>query len=892
MRHRSTHARDSSLAPAPALVIGLAAALLLGSCEQYPTDLVELEPPSITGFQVTPDSANVTSGDVEVTISLGARGSAGIDSAIVALTDPTGAGAISCVARQPAAGNRVSGEWECPLLLASGSRSGTWRIDRVELHHGGGEALRLLTADLRDAGYGAELLVVLDPAPARELDFILIEPYQAGLAELGDTVRFRARGFDSLEREIPGLSFTWTLDNPDLIGIEVDGATALITARAHGVTSLEAAVGEISATARVGVGAPGVGITAAGPSGMETGAPYGAELFFEGWGVSQIGEELAGAALVWSSDYDGEFGTGEVVATSDLSAGPHLVTLTATDEFGLSASEEIEIMINPAPGPDTIVIEPPNHHFQAVGEIFHFEARAYAAGSGQEIPDARIRWLSEHPDIVEIDADGRATALGEGTTQIAAFINTGYDVIVVTVGPGGGGPVAPPVDIGWVEVGPWVSIISEMGGTAALTATAYGYGEEILPDIEFTWTSLDPGIATVDQDGRVTAIGFGIARIQAEARGVSGEGTVHVLGIGPPIAWDTVAAGESHSCGLAQGIAYCWGENGSGGLGTGDTDFRVAPTRVSGDHRFSAISVGDGYTVALTEVGLIYAWGHNGYGQLGDGTTTDRHVPTRVPTGSLDFAAISAGGTHVLALTRTYGELYAWGNNSHGQFGNGTTQSSSTPVFVPGSPSATLSFSAVSAGAMHSLALSDGVVFGWGRNHWGQVGDLTTFTRTIPVPLNIPETIASISAGGYHSTALAKSGKAYAWGYGLYGQIGVGTNQNFNTGPAAVHGDHTFTSLTAGGQSTMGITTAGVAHAWGLNWYGKLGIGDEDGGYNLPTPIAGGIPFVSLSVGGYHTLGLTADGTAYGWGSNDRGAVGDGTLTNRLMPTAVVGPAR
>jgi alpha-tubulin suppressor-like RCC1 family protein len=90
----------------------------------------------------------------------------------------------------------------------------------------------------------------------------------------------------------------------------------------------------------------------------------------------------------------------------------------------------------------------------------------------------------------------------------------------------------------------------------------------------------------------------------------------------------------------------------------------------------------------------------------------------------------------------------------------------------------------------------------------------------------------------------------------------------------------------------MGITTAGVAYAWGLNWYGKLGVGDEDGGYNLPTPIAGGIPFASISQGSIHTLGLTAAGTAYGWGSNDRGAVGDGTLTTRMVPTAVVGPSR
>jgi alpha-tubulin suppressor-like RCC1 family protein len=883
------HAVAYRATPLMVSILGAAIALLAGSCDQYPTDLAGLEPPSVTGFLVTPDSANVTGTDVEVMVSLGARGMGGVDSAAVTLAGPGEADLFSCVARQPAAGDRISGDWECAFTLAIGSAPGLWRVSRVDLHHSGGELLRLLSEDLLAAGFNTGVEVVLDVRPAAEIDHILIEPHQAGLLEQGDTVRFRARAFDSDGFVITGQIFDWTISNSVVANMEAGDFDALVTANVPGTTFVRAAIDDVSAVAQVVVGAPGVWATPPMPSGMEAGFLYGSEIRFEGGGVSQTGLELTGAALVWSSDFDGEFGTGEVLTTSTLSAGLHLITLTATDDFGLSASDGFEIMIMPAQGPDTVVITPQAHTFQEVGETFQFQARAYYQGTTQEIPGARIRWLSADPNIVEIDAAGRATARGEGTTEIGAFINTGLDVIEVTVG--AGEPVEPPVDIGWVVVDPWVSTISELGGTAALTATAYGPGEDILPEIEFTWTSLDPTIATVNQQGLVTAVGYGTARIQAEAWGVSGEGTVYTLDIGPPIQWDTVAAGSDHSCGLAAGVAYCWGENRWGGLGTGDTDFRMVPTRVAGDHRFRAISVGEGYTVALTDMGLIYAWGQNSYGQLGDGTTTDRYLPTWVPTGSLDFAAISAGGSHVLALTRTYGELYAWGNNSHGQFGNGTMQSSSTPVPVPGIPGAT-HFDAVSAGAMHSLALSDGIVLAWGRNHWGQVGDQTTSSRTTPVPLGIPEAVVSVSAGGYHSTALTASGKAYAWGYGLYGQIGVGTNQNYNTSPVEIAGGHTFASLSAGGESTMGITTAGVAYAWGLNWYGKLGIGNEDGGYNRPTPIFGGIPFVSISVGGLHTLGLTAAGTAYGWGGNDRGAVGDGTLTTRLVPTAVVGPSR
>jgi alpha-tubulin suppressor-like RCC1 family protein len=620
---------------------------------------------------------------------------------------------------------------------------------------------------------------------------------------------------------------------------------------------------------------------------MEAGYLYGTEIRFEGWGVSQAGEELTGAALVWSSDYDGEFGTGERVTTSVLSAGPQRITLTATDAFGLSASAEIEFMIFPAEGPDTVVIAPQGHNFQQVGETFQFQARAYRS-TGHEIFNAPIRWLSQYPEIVEIDADGRATAHGEGTTQIAALINTGLDVIEVTVGRG-----EPIEEISWVVINPSQYIIDELGGTTTLTATAYGPGENAIPGVTFTWSSMDPSIATVDQNGVVTARGFGTVRIRAEAGSVSGEAGIYVLEVGPPIAWDTIAAGEYHTCGLSNGAAYCWGDNEYGALGTGDTEPRMIPTRVVGAPIFKAISVGERYTVAITNTGMAYGWGRNSDGQLGDDSMIDRHLPEPVSS-EVTFNAISAGRRHTAAIAAT-GEVYTWGNNSLGQLGNDQMQRSNlVPGPISGSYAMGVTFSEIGAGDDFTVALDeDGAAYSWGWNRYSQLGWGATGPGNysdLPMPVVGGHTFTMLSVGTNHTMALTADGDAYGWGNGGSGSIGNGGTGWYSV-PQKVAIDQGLVWISAGGISSMGITRSGEVYGWGWNFYGQLGDGSTLGG-NLPRlVIDSSFGFTALITAAEHTVGLRADGIAYIWGRNAGGRLGDGTITDQHSPVPLVGPA-
>jgi alpha-tubulin suppressor-like RCC1 family protein len=155
-----------------------------------------------------------------------------------------------------------------------------------------------------------------------------------------------------------------------------------------------------------------------------------------------------------------------------------------------------------------------------------------------------------------------------------------------------------------------------------------------------------------------------------------------------------VSAGARHTCGVTYvGAAYCWGLNSSGELGDGTTSQRTSPTLVAGGLSFVDVRAGGSHTCGITVAGVAYCWGANDHGQLGDGTTTQRMSPVAV-AGGLTFAlpgfpyngTLSAGSGHTCGIT-TAGVMYCWGSNSSGQLGNGATTDSSVPVRVTGSAS-------------------------------------------------------------------------------------------------------------------------------------------------------------------------------------------------------------
>jgi alpha-tubulin suppressor-like RCC1 family protein len=176
------------------------------------------------------------------------------------------------------------------------------------------------------------------------------------------------------------------------------------------------------------------------------------------------------------------------------------------------------------------------------------------------------------------------------------------------------------------------------------------------------------------------------------------------------------------------------------------------------------------------------------------------------------------------------------------------------------------------------------------------LGDSSTTDRLSPTQVFEPVVTSgfvrftTIAVGLFHTCALTEMGPAYCWGFNLDGQLGNGTlgPPTSRSTPTLVTGGLTFVALVAGVYHTCGLTSDGAAYCWGVNGNGQLGIG-EGPSRSVPTPVGGGLRFTSLAAGQFHTCGVAGTGVAYCWGSNRNGQLGDGTTTDRPQPALVSG---
>jgi len=387
-------------------------------------------------------------------------------------------------------------------------------------------------------------------------------------------------------------------------------------------------------------------------------------------------------------------------------------------------------------------------------------------------------------------------------------------------------------------------------------------------------------------------------------------------GAGPPsflFDWVSIGAGSGYSCGLrSDGSALCWGANNFGQLGDGSQNSSSTPVPVSGGLRFRQIAVGDINTCGIDTAGALHCWGSNVTGQLGAGLPTGLggFSTTPVPvSGGLSFVSVNAGLRSSCGIARD-GSTYCWGLNGNGQLGNGVVGGlSAVPVAVQNSGS--LGFTAVSTGFQTSCALTgDGSAYCWGSTAFGQFGNgppSPPFLSTAPVAAGNGLAFATLDVGSAYACGLDSNGSALCWSnLNVVGELGFGSSARSNT-PAPVVGGLTFAMLDANSSNnilahTCGVTTTSEAYCWGSNRSGQLGATGAAtctfgtvGAFNcslFPVAVGGGLQFRSVGVGNEHTCGVALDGTGYCWGRNTSGELGDGTVTDRPLPTLVRAPLR
>ncbi|MGH7471572.1 MAG: RCC1 domain-containing protein [Longimicrobiales bacterium] len=296
---------------------------------------------------------------------------------------------------------------------------------------------------------------------------------------------------------------------------------------------------------------------------------------------------------------------------------------------------------------------------------------------------------------------------------------------------------------------------------------------------------------------------------------------------------------------------------------------------------FASISAGRWYTCALLQSGTAQCWGDNEHGQLGNGSFTEPETPTAVQ-GGLVFRALVTGMRTTCALTQA-GAVYCWGGRGIGELGDGTTAFKLTPTRVPGA-----TFSSIETNIYFSCGLSSGAVRCWGLNDYGQLGNGTTTNAVTPTVITGVGTLnAEVTVGSSHACVRTNAGALHCWGNNTSGQLGDGASTNRTT-PVLVTGGQTYRSVSAGSGHTCAVNTAGQIFCWGSNSSGQLGTGNTTG-RNVPTAVAGvaGITFAEVVAANFHTCARSTAGAVYCWGLNDNYQIGDGTLTTRTLPVLI-----
>ncbi|XP_068245605.1 probable E3 ubiquitin-protein ligase HERC4 isoform X2 [Palaemon carinicauda] len=350
---------------------------------------------------------------------------------------------------------------------------------------------------------------------------------------------------------------------------------------------------------------------------------------------------------------------------------------------------------------------------------------------------------------------------------------------------------------------------------------------------------------------------------------------------------------------------YCWGSTANGELGVGapEVEQLCTPTFMdfSNSWNIKQVSSGLTHTLFLTEDGVVYSCGNNELGQLGHSRIT--RTPEKIDNlENYTISQVAVGDQFSMALT-SWGLVYAWGDNGFSQLGINTTEPhTDVPKLVKSL--AKVQVVQVSCGSNHTLALtSGGDLYSWGLNSSGQLGlghrdspqSVPTLIRCL---VGVP--IVHIAAGGQHSSAITSSGYVLTWGSNKYGQLGYTpkADPNWSDTPTVVPNLATYSEpllyIALGEGHTAVIDAHGKLWTFGYGRYGQLGHGSNDDG-SVPRTVLDlvGSKVSQVACGRGHTLAyVPSQGHVYAFGQGLSGQLGIKTPCNTNLPQVVVGPWR
>ncbi len=369
-------------------------------------------------------------------------------------------------------------------------------------------------------------------------------------------------------------------------------------------------------------------------------------------------------------------------------------------------------------------------------------------------------------------------------------------------------------------------------------------------------------------------------------------------GPGADLRYASVTAGANFSCALTRdGRAFCWGDGFKGQLGRiVDSTYASAPVAVSGGHRFTALASGDSHACGLSSDGSMWCWGLNASGQLGGVsagcsnviTTTDCSAVPVQAAGGATFTAIGAGGDATCGVTAA-GTVMCWGQFWYYALHDPTIiADSSGSRYAVVAPAGYFACALTSAGAIRCA----------GDNGSKQLGSTTVTSSTVLIPTVDTVARTAVTANNAYACALDRSGAAACWGTSQWATLGK-AGVVASVSPVAMDSGLHFTELSAGLIHACGVATDGSAWCWGSDSLGMLGHNTVAPTCGTPyvalpcqqSPVrvtAADAPYASIAAGQVHTCAVTQAGTAWCWGGNTYGNLGNGTTTGSRAPVQVL----
>ena len=356
--------------------------------------------------------------------------------------------------------------------------------------------------------------------------------------------------------------------------------------------------------------------------------------------------------------------------------------------------------------------------------------------------------------------------------------------------------------------------------------------------------------------------------------------------IGNKTNWISVSCGQSHTMAISgsndSGTLWAWGYNLYGQIGNNNVSKIISPVQIGTLNDWSKIDCNKDTTLAIKSNGTLWAWGRNDSGQLGIRTNTNRSSPVQVGTLS-NWSQVSIGISGAVASVKSNNTLWTWGYDSAGILASNVSISAfrSSPVQV-----GTLSnWSQVSV-SQHSMAAikTDGTLWSWGNNQYGQLGLADVTTRSSPVQVGTLSNWKYVLARYYKTFALKTDGTLWSWGIGQNSDSGRHRNIHILN---PVETSKSFTEISSYGPGgSIAISTDGTLWAWGRNGSGQLGLSDI---VTRSSPVQVGTlsNWSQISAGFDHTIAIKTDGTLWAWGSNTSGKLGLGDTVNRSSPVQV-----